>query len=227
MASCDDYLDKQPPSYVVPEDYYRAEDQIEACANKFYTDLLPSHGGQYGTFSSDGNTDNQAFRGSDGKYAVGQWKVGLDNSNWSWTAIRDLNYQLKTILSRYENNEISGNEKNIRHYIGELYFFRAYRYFSMLRTWGDLPIVTEPLPDNESILVEANKRMPRNEVARFILKDLDTAISYMSENFENRHTRTTRFLEMKRISATISGNSISSGPTAISQCSARGATFPL
>lgn len=189
FVSCNDYLDKQPPSYVVPEDYYRSEDQIEACANKFYTDILPSHGGQYGTFSSDGNTDNQAFKSSDGKYATGQWKVGLDNSNWSWSAIRDINYQLQAILSRYRNNEISGNDKNIRHYIGELYFFRAFRYFTMLRTWGDLPIVTEPLPDNEAVLVEANKRMPRNEVARFILKDLDTALSYLSENFESKHTR--------------------------------------
>ena len=31
--------------------------------------------------------------------------------------------------------------------------------------------------------------MPRNEVARFILEDLDTAIDYMSDNFESRHTR--------------------------------------
>ena len=38
MTSCDDYLDKQPPSYIVPEDYYRQESQIEACVNKFYTE---------------------------------------------------------------------------------------------------------------------------------------------------------------------------------------------
>ena len=55
--------------------------------------------------------------------------------------------------------------------------------------WGDLPIVKEVFPDDEAILVAACKRMPRNEVARFILEDLDTAIDYMSDNFESRHTR--------------------------------------
>ena len=81
LTACEDFLDKQPPSYIVPEDYYRSEDQILASANKFYTDLLPSHGGNYGTFQSDVHTDNQAGRSGDSKYAIGQWKVGMDNGN--------------------------------------------------------------------------------------------------------------------------------------------------
>ena len=189
LTACEDFLDKQPPSYIVPEDYYRSEDQILASANKFYTDLLPSHGGNYGTFQSDVHTDNQAGRSGDSKYAIGQWKVGMDNGNWSWSAVRNINYQLGTILDRYGKGEISGADKNIRHYIGEHYFFRAFRYFAMLRMWGDLPIVKEVFPDDEAILVAACKRMPRNEVARFILEDLDMAIDYMSDNFESRHTR--------------------------------------
>ena len=193
MASCDDYLDKQPMSYIVPEDYYKQESQVEACANKFYTDFLPSHGGQYGTFQSNGHTDDQAWKGADNKYAVGVWKVGLDNSNYSWSSIRELNYQLNTILSKYEKHEIAGNDVKIRQYIGEIYFFRALKYFSMLQAMGDLPVVKQVLPDNEAVLVAASKRMPRNEVARFILEDLDNAISMMTEyanqNFDARHTR--------------------------------------
>jgi hypothetical protein len=75
---------------------------------------------------------------------------------------------LNTILNYYNKNEIAGSDRNIRQYIGEIYFFRAYRYFSMLQQWGDLPILKEAMPDNEAILVAANKRSPRNEVARFI-----------------------------------------------------------
>ena len=74
---------------------------------------------------------------------------------------------------------IAGDENKIRQYIGELHFFRAYAYFSLYKSFGDLPIVTEAMPDNEAILVAANKRSPRNEVARFILADLDSAVTYM------------------------------------------------
>ena len=49
-----------------------------------------------------------------------------------------------------------------------MYFFRAYQYFSHLKTYGDYPIIEHALTDNEPELVEASKRAPRNEVARFI-----------------------------------------------------------
>lgn len=189
--SCEDFLDKEPPSYLVPEDYYKTEEQIQACANKFYPDILPSHtGGGYGQFQFDNNTDNQAqLRNPDSKYAKDQWKTGMDNSSWAWENIRNINYQLNTILEKYNNKEITGADKNIRQYIGEIYFFRAYEYFKKLQSFGDFPIVKEAFADNEAILVAANKRSPRNEVARFILEDLDQAISYMSDNFDSRHTR--------------------------------------
>lgn len=188
-TSCSDLLDQEPPSYIVPEDYYKTEDQVQACANAFYTDVLPSHSGNYGLYAGDANTDNQAGLNADGKYADGQWKTGLSNGNWSWSLIRNINYQLNTILGYYNNKQISGTDKNIRQYIGEIYFMRAYRYFWMLRTWGDLPIVTEAMPDDEAMLVAASKRSPRNEVARFIINTLDTAMTYMTEDFESRHTR--------------------------------------
>lgn len=189
LVSCEDFLDKQPPSYIVPEDYYKSEDQVLACANQFYADVLPSHGGGYGIYANDNNTDNQAGRSADGKYAAGQWKTGMTNSEWSWETIRNINYQLNTILNLYNQKQITGNDKNIRQYIGEIYFLRAYKYFSLLQKWGDLPILTQSLPDNEAILVEASERSPRNEVARFIINNLDTAVTYMSDGFESRHTR--------------------------------------
>ena len=189
LSSCSDFLDMEPPSYVTPEDYYQNESEVQACANKFYS-ILPSHGGwDYGTFAIDNNTDNQAGMSADNKYAKGLWLVGQTNGNWYWSNIRDINYQMNTILAKYKVKKILGSDTNIRQYIGELYFFRAYAYFDMLQKWGDLPIVTQSFLDDDSILVAANKRRPCNEVARFIISDLDTAMTYMKDNFETRHTR--------------------------------------
>lgn len=59
-----------------------------------------------------------------------------------------------------------------------MYFFRAYIYYFYLQKFGDFPILTTELNDADYAgNVEANKRQPRNEVARFILKDLDEAIT--------------------------------------------------
>ena len=56
LVSCQDLLDQEPPSYIVPEDYYKTEQQVQACANKFYTDLLPSHGYDFGLLKKTGDT---------------------------------------------------------------------------------------------------------------------------------------------------------------------------
>lgn len=96
---------------------------------------------------------------------------------------------MNTAQSNYENGLIAGDENKIRQYIGELHFFRAYAYFSLYKSFGDLPIVTEAMPENEAILVAANKRSPRNEVARFILADLDSAVTYMEPDGWEATTR--------------------------------------
>lgn len=96
-------------------------------------------------------------------------------------------------MPRYEANELKGNLENIRHYIGEMYFFRAFQYFNCLQKLGDFPIVTEILPDDKDELIENSKRAPRNEVARFILSDLDKAIDLLKpESIDGKRNRLSR-----------------------------------
>lgn len=191
FSSCNDFLDMEPLSDITPENYYLTADQIEEFTNQLYTDILTTHGSNSSTFEIDKDTDNQPSTETPGsKYDnTGQWKVSMDNSAWSWTNIRNVNYGLGIIVGNYEKGIITGNETDVKQYIGELYFLRAYAYFSMLQKWGDLPILTEAFDADEEILVAASKRSPRNEVARFILNDLDLAAQYMAPNFESRHTR--------------------------------------
>lgn len=183
-TSCNDFLEQEPPSQLIPEDFFKTEDQVQAAVNKFYQDMLPDHGKTgYGTYADDNGTDNQTVKNAPGiKYSDNQWRVSNTNDNWSWTNVRRINYQLQQVLQKYENKQITGTDSNIRQYIGEMYFFRAYAYFKLLKTFGDLPIITEPLPDDLAVLTAASVRQPRNEVARFIINDLDTALVYMKPN---------------------------------------------
>ncbi|MEG1649999.1 MAG: RagB/SusD family nutrient uptake outer membrane protein, partial [Rikenellaceae bacterium] len=79
----------------------------------------------------------------------------------------------------YQSGDISGNSENIKHYIGEMYFLRAWNYFKRLQTLGDFPIITTVLPDESNALIKASQRAPRNMVARFIIDDLNKAIELL------------------------------------------------
>lgn len=175
LTACNDNLEIAPPSSVIPENYLKEESQLDSYIINRYTDL-PNAGGGVGL---DNNTDNEAGMGYSNLYTEGDLKVGETEGEWNFETIYEINYFLEQVLPAYENNEIQGSKENIEHYIGEAYFFRALAYFNKLQTLGDFPIVRNTFTDDLQQLTEASKRMPRNEVARFIISDLDSAAMLM------------------------------------------------
>ena len=115
----------------------------------------------------------------DNKYVPGLWKVGQTGGDWDFGNIRSCNYFLNNVEAKRKAGLLSGGNANIRHYIGEVYMIRAFVYFDKLQKLGDFPIIKSVLPDEWQTLAEASKRQPCNEVARFIIQDLDSAINLM------------------------------------------------
>ena len=183
FSSCNDYLDEEPQSSISPELYLTEESQLASYANGLYTDVLPGHSYGSGIIGEDNNTDNQASFTANNRYLPGQWRTtqsqSMDDDSYRFKFIYSCNYFLENVMPRYNAGEISGDDTNIRQYIGEIYFLRAYEYFKRYQTFGDFPIVRNTLPDQMEPLIEASKRAPRNEVARFIISDLDSAAMLM------------------------------------------------
>ena len=210
FTSCEDFLDKVPESSITPASYFEAEADLSAYTINlygFFTNIAP---GSYGisTFGNDNATDNQAAMNYSTRWVPGEWKVGSSTSDsdltavWNFFQIRNCNYFLEQVLPKYEAGKITGSETNIRHYIGEMYVLRAYAYFDKLQSIGDCPIVDHVLNDVESELIEASKRRPRHEVARFILSDLDKAVEYLSESApggKNRINKNVAYLLRSRV----------------------------
>ena len=204
-TGCNDYLDVTPPSSIPPEEYLNTEDQLASYVVRYYGNygsydkMSDDKGGQLPSMYGDGgqsplrddvNTDNETGKnGSSSRFLPGDksgsWKIGQSGGKWNFSNIYALNFYLNDVVPKYEAGAISGSENAIKHYIGVGYFLRAHEYFYRLRVLGDFPIVTEVKPDEKGALVEASKRNPRNEVARFIIDDLNRAIELMSDNAPN------------------------------------------
>lgn len=185
MTSCDSFLEREPITDVTPGVYFKTADQVANYVNNYYAGSLVDsrgnqlfHNGGYGDLLTvrDNNTDNfLSGRSGNLNYFAGQWEMGSGQSlSGTFSNIRVWNYLIN--LVEETRDEISGD---VDHFLGEAHFFRALRYYNALVTFGDLPIITEVLPNEEEVLVANSPRAPRNEVARFILKDLDTAIGLL------------------------------------------------
>ena len=201
FVSCEDFLDRKPLDKVTPDSYLTKEDQLAAYSIQayFYDEddnscVFSTHSGWgAGTVTADVHTDNMAQTDASydwwvpGNRRVPNKAANNANEDYSFSAIRNCNWFFELVLPRWQAGTIEGNETNIRHYIGEMYFLRAWQYFKKLRTYGDFPIVKSTMVDDAGRLLEASKRAPRNEVARFIIQDLDSAIMLMQPSFSNKN----------------------------------------
>ena len=110
------------------------------------------------------------------KWAAGNVSKGIyDPQDMSWdgtySVIRKANLILSKIDEIPDYNQVEKNKV-----LGQAYFFRAFHYFDLIRTFGDVPYVDKPLTlaDQEGIT-----RTPRAEVYSKVMADLDKAIEYL------------------------------------------------
>lgn len=174
LWSCEDFLDKTPLDEVSETDYYSTPEELRIAANAFYSDLPGWANAGTGSSALPDNGTDLVMNQTPSDRILGVYSVPTAStaSIWSWDEVREANWFLDHV------DQASGDQTDIDHYTGEGYFFRAYYYFNLLVDYGDLPIFPEYFDNTDDQYVYAS-RDPRNEVADFILSDLDTAISLL------------------------------------------------
>ena len=159
LGSCSDFLEKEPMSEGTEAIVFLNPEQFKAAANEFYNDLP---GWNYDTM--DRNTDIGGL-GSNGGGSAPESSATWNNN---YSNIRQYNILLKKAES------YTGDENIIAGYVGEAYFFRAFAYFDLLKTFGGVPLVTSVLDVSDAVLY--GPRNSRYEIAQQIFEDLRAAI---------------------------------------------------
>lgn len=133
-----------------------------------------------GTFSDEAQGTHVFFQGLVVNSTVGDFGTGL-NANNNWGKIRKINEFIRDI-KRGGMPEATKNRM-----LGEALFFRAYRYFDLVRLYGGVPMVLEPLDP----IGEANRedimlpRDPTSVCIAQIVADLDFASQNLPGKWPN------------------------------------------
>lgn len=167
-TSCNDaFLDRNPQS-INDQTFWVTPNDLKTYANGLY-DILP--GGV--TNTGDTDSDNQVPNDIS-SFIWGQYVVPAEGGAWSknnWANIRKINY----FMTHY--TAVKGDETEINKWVGEMRFFRALEYFGKVKTFGDVPWLEKDLNVDDEELY--GPKMPRNEVVKKILEDLDFAIQWL------------------------------------------------
>lgn len=163
VVSCKkDFVDLKPKDSFLDAVYFKQPGEFKAYATNFYSKLP---GWDFGTM--DNNSDLSANANGAG-YDIGHGTIATSTSaNWDYSGIRSSNILLSKAAAYTGTGDIS-------QYVAEAYFFRAFAYFNLLKTYGGVPIITEVLDVNSPELYAP--RNSRYEVVQQILADLDQAI---------------------------------------------------
>ena len=102
------------------------------------------------------------------------------NSGPTWqglyTVIHDANLLLKYVPGITFTSEATKNAA-----LAQAYTMRAYVYFILVRTWGDVPLVTEPIEGFTADAIQ-KERTAKSEIFKFIKQDLDAALKIYPVN---------------------------------------------
>lgn len=168
ISSCSGFLDLKPQSEITDITFWKTPSDFKLAANWFYPNSLDDPQSS-GTINNDNMSDIaidvQPDAVSSGTYVApeqdGVW-------NGAYSGIRNAN----KLIEEGENSSI---KNDILSYLGEGYFFRAYNYFKLFKSYGGVPIIDKVLdPSSQDIYKE---RASRDDVANFMISDLDKAIS--------------------------------------------------
>lgn len=186
-TSCDSFLEEEPKTFLSPDFYFQSEAQVNAAVNGIYTFLDDCFSGDIGPgtqnylfmeylhgygdrpYSSANTFLNQAINlniKEDNSYVEKIWET-------NYKTIENCNSILEGLQS-LSPGVMSENTRNIRW--GEVYFFRAYSYFNLVRLFGELPLklsATKNLSDTQIGLSSIE------QVYTQIEKDLRSADSLM------------------------------------------------
>ncbi|MEQ9289757.1 MAG: RagB/SusD family nutrient uptake outer membrane protein [Cyclobacteriaceae bacterium] len=187
LVSCSSELELEPKSVITSSSFWNSEDDVNGVLNGMYYYFRVANKMTYQL----GEGRSEIYRigiGGSGAYdlfynntlnpsnlaSAGNYSSGVDWKDY-YTLINSAN-----LLIKYVPDIDYPSEDNKKNALAQAYTMRAFTYFVMAKTWGAVPLRTEPTEGyTEGINVP---RTPLAEVFNQIKSDLDQALVLFPDN---------------------------------------------
>ena len=181
FTSCKDQLELIAPSELTASGFWDSENGARAAHTGLYGSLRSQNstlwllgeirsdvwGGQ--TFESPSNID------------LIESNINVSNVPFNgWGGLYSDIHRINDFLANVPNIEFA-NPSDKDHMLGQAYGIRALYYYTLLKTWGAVPITTSPLgtTDPEGL---SKARAPEEDVMALVKSDLETSLDYFGED---------------------------------------------
>ena len=181
LSSCTDDIELSPESLITVNSFWKTPEDArgglygmynqfreEARANLYY----------YGEARSE--VMGHGLQNADFRIKYFENTMDASNADRDWLRLyRIVDYA--NLVIKFVPDIVFPNDDEKNNTLAQAYAMRAFVYFVMAKTWGELPIITDPIEgyDAETTFVP---RSTVNQVFDFIKSDIETAISLFPTN---------------------------------------------
>ncbi|MFD1140675.1 RagB/SusD family nutrient uptake outer membrane protein [Larkinella insperata] len=180
-SSCSDFLEEQAPSNLTSDIFYTIPDHAEAALASVYASLRFIGDGA-NIFSNNwqlleamtGTSTTETAQNSDlnNLYSLSHDGNTIHVVNY-WNGLYRVIAQVNQLLERVPGITMPDAQKT--KILGEARFLRAWAYFTAVRLWGDVPLVTKPQTIESADFKPS--RASQEEIYNLIVEDLKAAES--------------------------------------------------
>lgn len=173
LAGCKkDFFNRPPDNAITVGTYYQTADQVQSSTNILYAAPWFGFNGKAFLAIGDLQSGNAiCWAGTDGAFdAFGAFAAGNSTQTIqsAWNSLFTVVAQSNALINNLPGSKVSADVVN--NALGEAHLMRAAAYFYLVRLFGNVPIITDPVPFvNTFSTVHTN---PVNDVYTFIKNDL-------------------------------------------------------
>ena len=192
LLGCEDFLNEYPVSEISTKSFFKDQAQFEQAVNGAYSGLRELAGandvGFNGIFwiAGEMRSDNTTFQHNTTDQSghrfwhVDQFIMNPNNEivNQPWNTCYVGIGKCNTVIKYSEGIEFDKKAQ----FLAEVKFLRALYYYTLVRVFGDVPLITEPATSYNSAF-EGNKRVSKDLVFQTILSDLNDAKQNLPKNY--------------------------------------------
>ena len=176
MGSCSkSFLNKLPSDQEVEEDFYKTPNDAWQALVAAYSVLDIS--GYGNIWLSTEITSDDCFGGGgtadNGPRQWDKYQSYTDLNIDAWTKYYQGIFTVNTFLQKVAGVDFGSNTALRDQYIGEAYFLRAYFYFDLVRMFGNVPLLTQPISGANYYVPQASP----DSVYSLIASDLNQAVT--------------------------------------------------
>ncbi|PXY41146.1 RagB/SusD family nutrient uptake outer membrane protein [Flavobacterium cheongpyeongense] len=193
VTSCDDYLDLRPQDGIIREEFWKTKEDIQAAVIGMYSSLLSSPPGvrdlpmsqylfMHGELRGDMIAPGPNVTEDERDIMNSNIMASNDLTNWA-IFYRTINY-CNTIIDlapAVREKDPTLTQVQLNHFLSEALAIRAYLYFTLARTFKDVPLkLTATLTDEDNFQLPVT---PQKDVFEQVIKDLKLAEGYAVESY--------------------------------------------